>query len=138
MITKLSGFVVDDCARLPRGGHHLPIHRSSRLHQQHRGTSPLPSFVFFLLWLILSHVSLSFYPLSFCTVVHQVRNVLNVQSDENSSFEVTTIATTTGPLSEVYFPSVIVCSINQIRKSLFRVGSQKQQHYGHLRVRKFL
>ena len=37
--------------------------------------------------------------------------------------QVTTIATTTGPLSEVYFPSVIVCSINQIRKSLFRVGS---------------
>ena len=57
-----------------------------------------------------------------------------VQSDENSSFEVTTIATTTGPLSEVYFPSVIVCSINQIRKSLFRVGSQKQQNFGHLRV----
>ena len=36
--------------------------------------------------------------------------------------QVTTIATTTGPLSEVYFPSVIVCSINQIRKSLFRVS----------------
>ena len=29
MISKLSGFVVDDCARLPGGGHHLPIHRSS-------------------------------------------------------------------------------------------------------------
>ena len=79
MISKLSGFVVDDCARLPRGGHHLPIHRSSRLHQQHRGKSPLFSFIFclfFPLWLILSHASLSFYPLSFYTVVHQVRNVL--------------------------------------------------------------
>ena len=41
----------------------------------------------------------------------------------NNGLQVTTIATTTGPLSDVYFPSVIVCSINQIRKSLFRVSS---------------
>merc|ERR1719397_402527 len=39
--------------------------------------------------------------------------------DFTSSTVVTTIATTTAPLSEVYFPSVILCSINQIRKSLF-------------------
>ena len=42
----------------------------------------------------------------------------------NNGLQVTTIATTTGPLSDVYFPSVIVCSINQIRKSLFRVSSK--------------
>jgi hypothetical protein len=29
--------------------------------------------------------------------------------------------TTTAPLTNVFFPSVIICSINQIRKSLFRV-----------------
>jgi len=40
--------------------------------------------------------------------------------DFTSSTVVTTIATTTASLSEVYFPSVILCSINQIRKSLFR------------------
>ena len=42
--------------------------------------------------------------------------------DFTSSTVVTTIATTTAPLSEVYFPSLIICSINQIRKSLFRVS----------------
>lgn len=36
--------------------------------------------------------------------------------DFTSSTVVTTIATTTAPLSEVYFPSVILCSINQIRQ----------------------
>ena len=42
--------------------------------------------------------------------------------DFTSSTVVTTIATTTASLSEVYFPSVILCSINQIRKSLFTVS----------------
>ena len=32
---------------------------------------------------------------------------------------VTTIETTTASLQEVYFPTVIVCNINQIKKSLF-------------------
>ena len=47
--------------------------------------------------------------------------------DFTSSTVVTTIATTTASLSEVYFPSVILCSINQIRKSLFTVSLQGRQ-----------
>ena len=95
----------------------------------------LSFFVFFPLWLILSHVTCLF-PFTLCPLTQSfIRSEMSyVQSDKISSFEVTTIATTTGPLSEVYFPSVIVCSINQIRKSLFRVGSQKQQYFGHLRA----
>ena len=46
--------------------------------------------------------------------------------DFTSSTVVTTIATTTASLSEVYFPSVILCSINQIRKSLFTVSLQSR------------
>jgi hypothetical protein len=32
---------------------------------------------------------------------------------------VTTVDTMTVPLSEVFFPSVVVCNINQVRKSFF-------------------
>ena len=32
---------------------------------------------------------------------------------------VTTVDTMTAPLSEVYFPSVVVCNINQVRESYF-------------------
>lgn len=31
----------------------------------------------------------------------------------------TTVDTMTAPLSEVYFPSVVVCNINQVRESYF-------------------
>ena len=41
--------------------------------------------------------------------------------DFTSSTVVTTIETTTAPLSEVFFPTIILCSINQIRQSLFKV-----------------
>ena len=41
--------------------------------------------------------------------------------DFNSSTVVTTIQTTTAPLSEVFFPTVIVCNINQIRNSFLNV-----------------
>ena len=41
--------------------------------------------------------------------------------DFTSSTVVTTIDTTTAPLSEVFFPTIILCSINQIRQSLFKV-----------------
>ena len=33
---------------------------------------------------------------------------------------VTTVDTMTVPLTEVFFPSVVVCNINQVRKSFFQ------------------
>ena len=33
---------------------------------------------------------------------------------------VTTFKTTTAPLSEVFFPAVVLCNINQIRGSIFK------------------
>ena len=44
--------------------------------------------------------------------------------DFTSSTVVTTIETTTAPLSEVFFPTIILCSINQIRQSLFKVSTE--------------
>ena len=42
-------------------------------------------------------------------------------ADFTSATVVTNIETTTAPLSEVFFPAIILCSINQIRQSLFKV-----------------
>ena len=42
-------------------------------------------------------------------------------NDFTNSTVVTSIETTTAPLSEVFFPTIIICSINQIRQSLFKV-----------------
>ena len=65
-----------------------------------------------VLWLMIVLASLAVAAIFLYTAV----------VDFTSSTVVTTIATTTAPLSEVYFPSLIICSINQIRKSLFRVS----------------
>ena len=64
-----------------------------------------------VLWLLIVSSSLAVAALFLHTSI----------MDFTSATVVTTIDTTTTPLSEVYFPSVILCSINQIRKSLFRV-----------------
>ena len=46
-------------------------------------------------------------------------------NDFTNKLVVTNIDTTTAPLHEVHFPSIIVCNINQIRKSiLFELGIQ--------------
>ena len=47
--------------------------------------------------------------------------IITAVTDFNSSTVVTTIQTTAAPLSEVFFPTIVVCNINQIRKSFLNV-----------------
>ena len=48
---------------------------------------------------------------------------MNTYLDIVSFLVVTTFETTTAPLSEVLFPTVVFCNINQIRSSIFeRLG----------------
>ena len=46
-------------------------------------------------------------------------NALNINHIFTLSQVVTTVDTMTVPLTEVFFPSVVVCNINQVRKSFF-------------------
>ena len=48
------------------------------------------------------------------------KNANSIFQDFMNSNVVTTVDTMTAPLSEVYFPSAVVCNINQVSEHFFR------------------
>ena len=85
---------------------------------QHDRSSKAPWQV--LYWLVAVTISLTF------GISYMIGNI----EEYNNAVPITSLDNVTIPLSEIYFPSVAVCNINQVRQSYFEeFGSTVSQNF---------